>query len=231
MLAGMSGGRRVILWDVGGTLVDYACSLPEAVRRRLSHCGVDHSCLSDERIERTYAQFTSRDREWRTIADERVAEVRWMEELLENAGLNAAGTERVARGMPRYFEFYRPVTGIVDLLGELRERGLAMGVVSNWPPSLPELLAHHGLSRFFEVIVYSGEDGVHKPEAGIFYRALAAMRARADEAVFVGDDLCADIEGARAIGMTAIHFDPRKRSETRDADEITGLRRLLWGTF
>jgi len=133
----MAQCAQVILWDVGGTLVEFACTLPEAVRRRLADCGIDHSQLSDQHIEQTYADFISCEPRWRTLAQEREAEIAWFGTMLHEQRLNAKALGHVAARMPRYFELYRPVEGMIPLLDELLLRGFRMAVVSNWPPSLP----------------------------------------------------------------------------------------------
>jgi HAD superfamily hydrolase (TIGR01509 family) len=221
--------RRAVLWDVGGTLVDVACTLPELVRHRLTCCGIDHSGLSDIHIERTYAEFIGNERQWLTIERERAAERDWLASLLEDLSLDRETMDETFAAMPRYFDLLRPVPGLMALLSELRGRGLPMAVVSNWPPSLPEFLDHHGLTCYFDSIVYSAQDGIHKPDRRIFQRALDAIGATAEQAVFIGDNPESDIQPARAMGMRAIHFEPRRTCPSRDADDVRTLRGLLWG--
>ena len=43
-----------------------------------------------------------------------------------------------------------------------------------------------------------------KPDAAIFAQALAALGARAADALHAGDDLAADVGGARAAGIAAV---------------------------
>jgi putative hydrolase of the HAD superfamily len=218
---------RAILWDVGGTLVDFASTLPTAVRSRLSACGVDHSRVSDDRIEKTYTAFIAAEQTWRTIQHERDAETRWLHDLLAGTGLDPQTISRASREMPRYFNLYRPVEGIPQLLAELRACGTKLAIVSNWPPSLPEFLRHHDLLPFFDTVIFSAQDGIHKPDPQIFLRALSAIHARPEESLFIGNDPVHDIAGAKDVGMRTIHFDPRKRCETCDADESAGLRQKL----
>ena len=54
-------------------------------------------------------------------------------------------------------------------------------------------------------IVVSAEVGIAKPDGRIFELALARLGVQPAEAVFV-DDFARNIEGARAIGMPAVHF-------------------------
>ena len=90
------------------------------------------------------------------------------------------------------------------LLEALRERGLALGLVSNaFDP--PELL-HRDLERFgvaerVDVALFSSEVGRRKPDPEIFRRALAALGVEAADALFVGDTLATDIAGAAALGL------------------------------
>jgi putative hydrolase of the HAD superfamily len=129
--------------------------------------------------------------------------------------------------MPRYFDWFRPVPGIIELLEELRAQDIRMAVISNWPPSLPGVLEHHCLKRFFDPIVYSGEDGIAKPDQRIFERALRTLGIEARHAIYIGDSMPHDIEPAQRIGMQTIHFNPRRNCNRWDADDVTALRRLL----
>jgi HAD superfamily hydrolase (TIGR01549 family) len=219
---------RAILWDVGGTLVDFASTLPTAVRSRLSACGVDHSRVSDDRIEQTYTAFIAAERTWRTIEHEQEAETQWLHDLLADTGLDPETISRVSQEMRRYFNLYKPVEGIPELLAELRARGTKLAIVSNWPPSLPEFLQHHALLPFFDAVIYSAQDGIHKPDPQIFLRALSVMHASPEDSIFIGNDLVQDIAGAKSLAMRTIHFDPRQQCETCDADETAGLRQTLW---
>jgi hypothetical protein len=63
---------QAILWDVGGTLVEIACSLPELVRHRLASCGIEHSRLSDLHIERSYADFIRNEQQWQSSQTSRL---------------------------------------------------------------------------------------------------------------------------------------------------------------
>src|SRR6185436_9705794 len=83
----------------------------------------------------------------------------------------------------------------------VKERGLRVGIISNWDSRLRTLLASLGLADEFETIVVSCEVGAEKPAPAIFAAALATMDVRPDEAFHVGDDLAADYHGARDAGL------------------------------
>jgi putative hydrolase of the HAD superfamily len=100
---------------------------------------------------------------------------------------------------------FRPYPEVPGVLAALRERGAAIVVVSNWDVSLHEVLERTELRALVDAVVTSAELGAAKPDPAIFTRALelAGGVAPAD-AVHAGDDLEADVEGARAAGIAPV---------------------------
>ena len=93
------------------------------------------------------------------------------------------------------------------LLEALRRRGLALGVVSNAtapPKDLHSELAESGIAERIDYAVFSSEAGHAKPGAELFQRALDALGACAETALFVGDRLYEDVRGASELGMTTV---------------------------
>ncbi|HYH44243.1 MAG TPA: HAD-IA family hydrolase [Thermoanaerobaculia bacterium] len=109
-------------------------------------------------------------------------------------------------GQPDAWEVYPDV---LPALAALRDRGLRLGVVSNWDERLPGLLAGLGLAPSFDAVVFSSEVGVEKPDRRIFQSALDRLEVVAGEAVHVGDGRLEDVEGALAAGMYAVHVSRR----------------------
>ena len=102
---------------------------------------------------------------------------------------------------PRYQSWLFP--GTREMLSTLRDNGVDLGIIANtpWPGfSMDRAYAGVGLGGFFRTRVFSGEEGVAKPNREIF--EIAAHRARlTDERVlFVGNDYAFDGVGAQAAG-------------------------------
>jgi HAD superfamily hydrolase (TIGR01549 family) len=95
--------------------------------------------------------------------------------------------------------------GVVDALRRLSGHGFALAVVANWDCSLHTHLAHHGLERWFDVVVTSAEAGKEKPEPAPFELALSMLTVRPERALHIGDNPATDEVGARAAGL---HFAP-----------------------
>jgi 2-haloacid dehalogenase len=94
----------------------------------------------------------------------------------------------------------------VQILAELKARGQRLFALTNWSTeTFPLAQARFAFLRWFEDIVVSGEVKLVKPDARIFRLALERNRLRADTTLFV-DDALHNVEGARAVGLPAIHF-------------------------
>jgi putative hydrolase of the HAD superfamily len=88
-----------------------------------------------------------------------------------------------------------------------------LGIVSNFaiPECINRLLQKHDLERFFEVVMVSAVINKRKPSPVIFESALAQLNVNHKNAVFVGDTVEADIDGAKAVGMKAIYIERREQ--------------------
>ena len=86
-----------------------------------------------------------------------------------------------------------------------------LGIVSNFaiPECVQELLKTHGLADLLDVIVVSAAVNKRKPSPDIFLNTLKELGVSADETVFVGDTLDADIDGAKGVGIKAIYIERR----------------------
>jgi putative hydrolase of the HAD superfamily len=99
---------------------------------------------------------------------------------------------------------FRPYPEVPGVLEELGARGVRRVVVSNWDVSLHDVLERTRLRAQLDAVVTSAEFGAAKPDPAIFAHALELAGARPDEAVHAGEDLDADVHGARAAGIEPV---------------------------
>lgn len=105
---------------------------------------------------------------------------------------------------------------LVDFIRSLRPRWKT-GLISNAWSGLRAYLIEKKLDDAFDSLVISAEAGMMKPKAEIYQMALGQLDVHANEALFV-DDFIENVEGARAVGMTAIHFQSPEQA-TRDVKQ------------
>jgi putative hydrolase of the HAD superfamily len=118
--------------------------------------------------------------------------------------------------------YVAPTAETVAIVRKLRERGLKTAIVTN---VIPELLEHQkkkvqalGIAELFDVIVYSAEMGIHKPDRRIFDHAAQLLGVSNGECLFVGDDPDSDVVGARTAGMEAVWLDRWQDDDRFDDD-------------
>jgi len=87
-------------------------------------------------------------------------------------------------------------------------RRFRLGVVSNFYGNLEAVCASVGLAPLFGAMVDSCCVGFEKPDAAIFRIALEALRAPPETAIYVGDSLRRDLEGARRAGLSFVWIAP-----------------------
>lgn len=118
------------------------------------------------------------------------------------------------------------IPGAAEVLHELKRRGYRLGLVSNGPVgSIPNVLGAYGLYELFDVLAVSQGLGVDKPDARIFRYALDHLgipESEYERTIMIGNDLAADVAGAKAMGMVSVWLDwaPRHRKTPINESEI-----------
>ena len=104
--------------------------------------------------------------------------------------------------MQHFAALRNAVTPYADVLPvlPLLQGMLRLGVITNGNADLEVI----GLQHHFEYTLSSAQFGRAKPDPGIFLRACEAMGVAPQDAVYVGDDLRADVQGAQSAGLRAV---------------------------
>ena len=123
--------------------------------------------------------------------------------VLRAAGLDPEGIQ--ADIVARLPLVVMPDPLVVAAVERLRARGVRLAVVTNGSSSNQrQKLARSGVEHLLDAVIVSGELGISKPDPEIFARALAAIGAKAEDTLFVGDDPRRDIVGAGDVGIRTV---------------------------
>ena len=231
---------KAVLFDMFDTLMliekNHGFYSPSLIRmyRYLSKNGVN---VPFEKFEAAYVE--ARDRIF-AKADENFEEPHFnvrVFETLKKLGYNIdVSSPLVAAATDEFCEEFMTYVHIEEnakaMLTSLRGK-YKLGIVSNFaiPECVFKLLKTSSLDELFEVVVVSAAVNKRKPSPEIFESALKTLGVSAAEAVFVGDTIDADIEGAKAVGMSAIYVERRvqKESEKCSPDQtVKSLSELPW---
>jgi putative hydrolase of the HAD superfamily len=97
---------------------------------------------------------------------------------------------------------------LFETLKQLRGK-YKMAVISDaqWVFADPEMRMLD-LDRFFQQRILSSHFGYKKPDVRLFQIAMKKFRVKPEESVYIGDNLCKDLVGAKKAGMKFILFGP-----------------------
>jgi putative hydrolase of the HAD superfamily len=201
-----------VLFDWGHTLIDFVWNeewVEQGHRAGLAALGRDDELPDAEAVA---AHFRERYQPllWVPGTIEEIEYPGLVRGLLGHFGLEITDDE-LDRYLDAEHEVWLPAQVLHDdshqLLDELRERDLLLGLVSNaFDPGwlLHRDLERSGLAERLDFAVFASEIGKRKPHRAIFETALGALDADPDRTLFVGDRIYEDVRGAAELGMTTV---------------------------
>ena len=210
----MAAAHRAIVFDLDGTLIDTAPDLLAAVN----------------------AVMAAEGRQGLELGKLRHLVGHGARVMLDHALLNtgpAVPPERLAGLIDDFLNHYRgniaaasrPFPGVEETLELLAGRDGAMGICSNKPHDMTELLLNEmGLAHFFSSVHGAGRTAKNKPDAMHLNAVIDELGAHRDAVVMVGDS-ATDVAVARAVGVPVIvmsyGYTPTPAHEL-GADVVTG---------
>jgi putative hydrolase of the HAD superfamily len=187
---------RAVLFDLDRTLLDrdasfaaFAASQYARFQPRLP--GIEASAFVGRLVNLDALGSVWKDVVYqRLIAELGITEIAW-EELFTDFDA-------------RIVDHYVPFPDLHEVLAEL-SRDHALGIITNGRGEFQQrTIDALDIAHCFKVILISEIEGVRKPEAEIFHRALKRLSCDPAEAVHVGDNPEADVRAARGAGLKAI---------------------------
>ena len=226
----IDSGIRAVFFDAVGTLL-----FP---RVPVSRTYAEHACrhggeITEEHVRSAFRTAFARqealDRAagWRT--DEARERARWRAIVAEV--LPGADSDACFEGLWEWFS--TPAAWAVsseagDVLRTLAERGLVLGIGSNFDSRLLPLVdAFPELAPVRGRVVISSLVGRRKPAPQFFAALVEAAGCERDRVLYVGDDERNDLRGATAAGLRAVHLDPAVKDP--GPDRVRRLRDLIAG--
>lgn len=203
-------GPSVAIFDFGGVLVDWN---PRHLYRQLIPDTVE--------MERFLAEVTTR--EWHQVQDHGGDPVEATRRLQE---LHPDKHDLIGAFYGRFDEMNaHAFPEMAALVERLHAAGTPLYLLSNAPSLLDAWLRgparqRHPFLGLFRDYVVSGLVRYSKPDAGIYRLACRTGGFEPGAAVFI-DDVLANVEGARAVGMHGVHH--RSAEETVAALRSLGL--------
>lgn len=183
--------KRLVIFDLDGTLLYTIDDLAAAANYALDHCGYPLHDVEE------YPHFVGNG----------------INKLLERALPEAARSEAEILRMRSYFEEYydahstcytRPYKGVEALLDTLQRQGTMLAIASNkYHSATLSIIAHYFPTINFVSVLGQRDDVPRKPHPAIVHEILATAQVSACEALYVGDS-DVDMETASAAGVESV---------------------------
>lgn len=131
----------------------------------------------------------------------------WDEAVAELAGRHPHRRALIAAYPERFAEsLVRAVDGTVDILRELRDAGVHLLALTNWPAeSFRHARERFEFLQWFDGIVVSGEERVAKPDPRIFRILLDRYGLNPERTMFI-DDAQRNVAAAQTAGIRGVQF-------------------------
>jgi putative hydrolase of the HAD superfamily len=208
---------KVVFFDAAGTLFDARQPVGHTYAAIARRHGVD---ASDEavsaRFHRAFSQSGGLAFGPGHPADAlRAMERRWWRALVERSFEGLGRFDDFEAFFEELFAYFadpahwQVAPEAEAALARLIQRGLRLGVISNFDFRLYRILDGLGLRKYFHSVTISSEAGYAKPRREIFDLALSLHRMNPAEAMHVGDSPHMDFEAAAAAGIAAVLLDGR----------------------
>lgn len=212
---------KAMLFDMGGTLEDvehkqeYSQYCGEKILTYLKSHDIDLNMSPDELMR----HLEERNMEYRKWGIHNRREITpfeiWSKWYLDDMDINLDRLRVISNNIANIWErnFYRRTlrSDAPQVLKELKELGIRMGVISNTAcqTQVIEILHEYRIHQYFEGCIYlSSLSGFRKPHPELFRAAAQDLGAKPAESIYVGDTISRDVQGSRLAGfMASIRID------------------------
>lgn len=128
-----------------------------------------------------------------------------------------------------YQAHWSVIEGGPELLTTLRERGLKIGVLTNYISEIQtEKLAHCGLTPLVDVMLCVDEIPAAKPDPRSYQAICECLEIKPTEAIMIGDHWENDVQGAIRFNMSAIWLNRHDNTTPNpEIPEVTELKDVL----
>lgn len=228
---------KAVIFDLDGTLCHYGIPVEEALEKAIT----SHSPkLWTERREKLTKENYNHAF-WNVAEKQKKAEFKYstrisaFKELLKLSEVNVEIDELVVSMAETYtklrvnsLKFFEEVE---EVLEEVSSK-FKLGLLTNGPSDTQwEKISQLKLDTRFKHIIVSGDLKVSKPQPPIFEKMLDKLGCSAQEALYVGDSLVYDVQGANNSGLISVwlnrdHQKPESGLPKPDY-EINDLKGLL----
>lgn len=182
---------KAVIFDMGGVILRSEDKTPRDILAE--KLGITH----DELIRQVFGSETARQA---TVG--RITEVEHWQSVAEHFGLDG---QELVDFQTAFWAGDRIDKALLDFIDRLRPQYTTALLSNAWDGARQAMVEKYDALYPFDVIIYSAEVHLAKPDPAIYYLALKQVGVQPAEAIFV-DDFVENVEAAAALGIHAVRF-------------------------
>ncbi|MFC1900711.1 HAD family hydrolase [Chloroflexota bacterium] len=190
---------EAVIFDLFGTLVDvFSVSEYDDVLKNIASA-----------LRVPYDNFrpvwdeTARDRSLGNIPTSRAN----LENVYHKLGIPTDNEkiELAAKIRHEFFEIaMKPRSDALDVLSQLRSKGIKLGLISNCAPATTEVWSDTPFQPLFDVTAFSCSVGLRKPDPRIYKLVMEQLVVKPENCLYIGDGSGNELTGAEEMGMQPV---------------------------
>ncbi len=201
---------RAILFDIDQTLLNHLHAVAKALEHLYWQYDFHHysafenfqmiwNQAHDRLMKRYYNNEVS-------FSEQQILRLKW---IYQKIGIDPTNKDYRCQ-FDRFLQVYEESWCLFDDVFPLLEnlRPFKLGIISNGESAQQRRkLNQTQLSPYFQAVTISDDIGIAKPDPTIFQESLSKLKTDCNEAIYIGDSISHDIDGARNAGITGVLID------------------------
>lgn len=190
-----------IIFDFGNVIMNYN---PDEILNHYELRPSDHDLLRKIIFE---------SKEWNEIDAGKITEKEATEIFIDRVpGKLKIKVKQIIATWPENVDFYEPVFNYME---KLRQDGYKIYGLSNTGMQFANFVKNSEMGNYFDGYVFSAQEKLMKPDRRIYEKLIARYILKPEESLFI-DDLKANTNAAKKLGMQAFTFKIDKLGELQD---------------
>ncbi|KQL42083.1 L-2-haloalkanoic acid dehalogenase [Bacillus sp. FJAT-25509] len=188
---------KAVIFDLDGTLLDRDRSLKLFIKTQYKKYFRELKHIPEKHYIERFIELDNKGYVWKDKV---------YQQLLQEFSISSLTWEQLLEDYINSFQYSCiPFQNMEYVLKELKNRGIRLGMITNGFTKLQSLnLKALGIHNYIDTILISEQEGIKKPHAEIFLRALEKLGVNPEESLYVGDHPENDVIGAQNVGMNAV---------------------------
>ncbi|MEY9974330.1 putative hydrolase of the HAD superfamily [Lysinibacillus sp. RC46] len=187
---------QAVIFDLDGTLLDRDSSVRLFIEQQYERLKPNLSHILKENYVQRFIELDNHGYVWKDKV---------YQQLIEEFSIKLSPKAMLEDYLQEFKHCCVPFLYLHSMLNNLKKQGLKLGMITNGYGQFQlNNIRALGIEDVFDVILISEWEGIKKPDAEIFDRALSKLEVTANESIYVGDHPFNDVEAAKKVGMTTI---------------------------